>query len=300
MKAKNCIFDSMKQCAAALHVPLAKLRRAKALGCPAFANGRVDRDALLSWLAARKKAKDAPPQPTIPADPQSPAMSVTGPEGTYLRLSQEELTAFAELQTAIKAGDPEVTEGKRAAWLHLVESLRKSDLALEATRKGAAFVLKSEVEEQLERLGALLRISFDAPIPGLAVALAGCGDVVGARIILQKFGLNAQLLSQAGALLEGMKISPWLLDAIGRDIRDETGTPPEIIERWRDAISEVAKHLASAVIGANPPQPPPPPPSAVPNEIPEAGPSNNTSPDTSPAASSASSTTTTVTKGVIL
>jgi len=54
MKKSIYQFDNQKQCSAALRIPLAVLKSAKAAGCPAFKlGGRVDAPELLGWLFDR-------------------------------------------------------------------------------------------------------------------------------------------------------------------------------------------------------------------------------------------------------
>lgn len=52
-------FDSMKAASSALKIPIPLLKRAKGLGCPAFAHGRVDSEKLKKWLAERKVSTPA-------------------------------------------------------------------------------------------------------------------------------------------------------------------------------------------------------------------------------------------------
>jgi len=60
MKTPNYMFDSQRQCAAALKIPLAVLKSAKASGCPAFRpGGRVDVPELMAWLFTKEAAQGA-------------------------------------------------------------------------------------------------------------------------------------------------------------------------------------------------------------------------------------------------
>ena len=50
------IYDSLRACAGATHIPLGFLQHAKKSGCPAFTSNRVHLGALLQWMFAKGQA----------------------------------------------------------------------------------------------------------------------------------------------------------------------------------------------------------------------------------------------------
>lgn len=55
MTKGNRVWDTMKQAASALNVPLSLLKKAKAAGCDAFINSRIHEDKLAKWLSEHRQ-----------------------------------------------------------------------------------------------------------------------------------------------------------------------------------------------------------------------------------------------------
>jgi phage terminase Nu1 subunit (DNA packaging protein) len=87
MKGK---IDSLAQAAAQLGVPVAKLRRAKRLGCDAFRSGRVDLDALRAWLTERQRSGKPSPDDIEPAAIGRAKLQVLRQQARRLRLQSDQ------------------------------------------------------------------------------------------------------------------------------------------------------------------------------------------------------------------
>jgi hypothetical protein len=124
MKKMKIKSDSMKHAAALLKRPLAEIKQAKRLGCPAFHGGRVDVAALKKWLDARPKNA---PGTTADKEPIQ-----FGPEAAHRRVAVMEGLAFADLERALASGDLVTINAAREQWLELSDALRKYDGKVEA------------------------------------------------------------------------------------------------------------------------------------------------------------------------
>ncbi|HVR34278.1 MAG TPA: hypothetical protein VMS21_00335 [Methylomirabilota bacterium] len=147
----------MSQAAAALRVPLARLRAAKADGCAAFRSGRVYAEPLRAWLRAH------PPKPAKRSRPHHVAKvaglaDAAGLEGSLLRLARAEREAHDAHLTA--PDDP----AKFRRWQVLAEALRRTDSALVEARKNRGegeFLSRDDAANLFARHAAYLRAAVN-------------------------------------------------------------------------------------------------------------------------------------------
>jgi len=226
-------FDSLAQASAALNVPVAEIRRAKVRGCLAFRSGRIYSAPLKAWL----RANPLPRQPRTPARATTPAPTPAdeiGAQFSLKRLEAAELSAWQTLQDALAVGDTVSANEARRAWLLTSDHLRKSDIAIEQSRRIIGeLVQRSEVETGLRSLLSAIIVS------GRTAAHAHSGELAGASCaeasdILDRCWLGG-IVSGVAALAEiNPRIPKWMtascVAALNLPLKDAEGL---VLERCR-------------------------------------------------------------------
>lgn len=236
--SKTTVFDSQKQAASALGIPLNRLRAAKKAGCTAFRNGRVSSDALLAWIRAHK--------PRVTSATTSRAVPlIAGAAGNLRRLEESETQAWVELQRAIADGDPDGITSARRAFLETSEALRRLDRDVAESRRDAgALVARADVERGLRHFGCFLHAVHIESTMGALKELSKLAPQIDPQVVSDIFATMEwkPLLTSAAGLCSDRVTPPWLSAAVLSFW--ESNMHKGISDR-AEKIAEMLRHLVS-------------------------------------------------------
>jgi phage terminase Nu1 subunit (DNA packaging protein) len=164
-----------------------------------------------------------------------------GAAAALKRLEDAEAAAYDSLQQALTTGDLVEIKLARDAWVKLGDSLRRYDLAVEATRRDAGKLIDREVvERQLNTLGRHLRLAT-RQLEQLCRYLTGLDEPHKVWKILSPWVDNFRAHTAGAVALVPGGLPQWMVDALLTGITCEDSA-------WSQKFTDYMKQLYSLAL----------------------------------------------------
>lgn len=231
------------------HCTVRTIRRWKAAKAPLH-----DEAAMRTWLAGQR----ALPRGTVAllmADKrkarakahQAAADLSEGASSALRRLEAAEARAHAELQRAVKSGDPIESKTAENSWLRLCAQLLRYDLSLEESRRHSGEMLpRAEAERIVAAAGWFLSVSMRKGLERVAFeAVSSPAKDPNTLLATLSRQFDAAVMGSLGACrawpFQGEPAPKWLHDAIERTLTQGFLNMTQAIREIAEALSELIR-----------------------------------------------------------
>lgn len=216
-----------------------------------------DENAMRTWLAGRSKLPDGTARLLLEHKAKARAASLAiaadsklprGAAAALKRLESGEVTAYAALQTALKAGDAAEIKFARENWLRTGESLRKFDVAVALSRRDLGeLVNKSEIADCLYWLGAHFQ-HWDRAVHEACPIITGMKEPMDIWAVFKNVKCAFLWDAIAGVRLFKEDFPDWIIDAFVKGLTGYSESAGKLaqthLERFKEFL-ELRSHSAA-------------------------------------------------------